>query len=234
MLNPNETNEQVQDIEFDPETGELLNHESALTVTTPTVATVMVNEAPQLIAPDQMPNLDEMQEGFTLAAKYIEFAQPGQSERGVFIGYTKMKNQKGEDVDLANFQNQNGVWVNAGANLVFQLKDRGVPHGTPLQVTYRGKERTKGGNDVKVFDVRLLGVTKTAPQRSGIPDMNLKPGGIEIPSRKTYTEQDFVSLVKSSGYKNSGDIVKNNLTPSGINWTAAMMELQAHLNPTNA
>ena len=149
-----QTPDEGYEYEMDPNTGEILEH--AMVPVDHKTEQVAVNSFPQIINPNQMPDLDAMEEGFTLAAKYIEFMKEGESERGVFLGFTKMKNQKGDEIDLANFQNKNGVWVNAGANLVFQLHDRGVPHGTPLQVTYRGKVRTNGGNEVKTFDVRIL------------------------------------------------------------------------------
>lgn len=166
---------------FDPETGELapeMTDTEAGALVPIQAQTVMVNEAPKLIAPDALPNLDEMEQGFKLAAKYLEFEEKGQSMRGVFVGFTKMKSQNGDKlVDVANFQTKEGVWVNAGANLVYQLKDRGVPTGTPLQVTYLGKAETKSGNKVKTFEVRLLNAKPTPPALNipavpaGIPHM---------------------------------------------------------------
>ena len=168
---------------FDPETGELATDGEVTDIETGALVpiqsqTVMVNEAPKLISPNDMPDLDKMDEGFKLAAKYMEFEEKGQSMRGVFVGFTKMKSQNGDKlVDVANFQTKDGVWVNAGANLVYQFKDRGIPQGTPLQVTYLGKAETKSGNKVKTFEVRLLNA-KPAPVipdvGKGVPPMKSK------------------------------------------------------------
>lgn len=162
-------------------------------------AEVKVNQMPQLIAPDQFPDLDEMEESFALAAKYLEFEKAGESARGVFLGFTKMQNQKGEPIALANFQNRDGVWVNAGANLTYQLRDRGVPTGTPLKVTYQGKIKTKSGNEVKSFEVRLL-TRKDSNSTNAfgqVPQMNLKAGGVDIPSKQPAMDafQDLENLV---------------------------------------
>jgi hypothetical protein len=144
-------NTQAQD--FDPETGEIVENETmALTPS----EIVMTDRAPQIIPPDRMPDLEEMSEGFTLAAKYVEFLQPGEKKRGIFLGFSNMRNQKGESIPLAHFQDNEGVWVNAGANLVYQLRENCIPHGTPLQVKYVGKTKTKRGNEVKSFEIRLL------------------------------------------------------------------------------
>lgn len=117
------------------------------------------SEAVQILQPEQLPDLDAMDEGMSLAPSYREF-QEGQSVRAVLCGFSEMESQKkdGQDkgrmIPMAVFQSKDGVWVNAGANLVQQVKN--VPIGTALQVTFKGKERTKGGFSVNTFEVRLL------------------------------------------------------------------------------
>lgn len=177
-------------------------------------AVVNVNRVPQLIAPDQLPDLDAMEQGFSLQAKYIEFEQVGTCERGVFLGFTQMINQQGVSIDVANFQNKQGVWVNAGANLVSQL--RNVPEGTPLAVTYNGKEDTKRGNKVKVFDVRIL---------------NAHKNGSSAPEPKR-TATDFWTLANEMKMKKeASEIVNRNTSITEVgnttDWNAAYKELQA-------
>jgi hypothetical protein len=164
---------------FDRETGEVSDIDTTALV--PMEAqTITVDAPPRMYAPSELPNLDEMAEGFKLEAKYFEFEERGQFKRGVFLGFTKMKSQDNDKVvDMAQFQNKDGVWVNSGAALTRQLRDRAVPIGTPLQVTYLGKKDTKTGHKIKDYESRVL-TNKPAPV---LPDMNIGQG-VKIPSHQ--------------------------------------------------
>jgi uncharacterized protein YwbE len=176
------TNEQDNNGDwFDRETGEVTEGEVTDIETSALVPmeaqTITVDAPPRMFAPNELPDLDGMQESFKLEAKYFEFEEKGQSKRGVYLGMTKMQSQdNGKIVDMAQFQNKDGVWVNSGAALTRQLRERAVPIGTPLQVMYLGKKDTKTGHKIKNYEVRVLN-EKPAPV---IPDV---PAG--IPSMKS-------------------------------------------------
>ena len=113
----------------------------------------------------EIPNLDEMvakSEGLSklkpvmnLTAEYIELEKPEDSFRGVYIGTSEISvtdKNTGEMRKLtsARFLIDKQVKINAGVNLVRELKD--VPVGTPVEITYLRKD----GN-VKIYSVTLLG-----------------------------------------------------------------------------
>ena len=163
---------------FDRETGE------AMALAVPATVEVLVNaeQQPQMVPPDQLPDFDEMEAGMSLAAKYIEFEQPGQKLRGLLIGFNQMTGQDGAVKPVAVFQNKDGVFVNAGSNLVSQV--RHLPPKTSVEVTYMGKEKTGNGYNVKVFEVRLLNKPKLVTDgKPNIPDVNIGPG-IKIKSKQ--------------------------------------------------
>ena len=194
---------------------------------------VNVDQTPQLIAPDQLPDLDEMEEGFSLQAKYVEFETPGTEMRGVFVGFTSMRSQQGGSVPVANFQNKDGVWVNAGANLVSQLQH--VPQGTPLKVTYRGKEDTKRGNKVKVFEVRILN-PKPQPERAPIPQMTLPPQP-PIPSKQNgngaMSKEKFFTYAKEQNAVSLAQEIANRHAKNP-DWDKSFAELNDLLVARNA
>jgi len=121
--------------------------------------------APQVVNPEALPDLDEASPGISLNPRYREFNEEGEMVRAMFCGFTTMQSQNQEkQIPVAIFQTKTEVFVNAGANLVQQVKV--LKPQTPVQITYLGKEKTKSGNYVKTFDVRLLvfGATKGNPQ----------------------------------------------------------------------
>lgn len=115
---------------------------------------------PIVIPQDQIPDVDGMEEGSSLQAQYMEFLNAGEVLRGVFVGFSTMNSKKKDDggapiqIPVAHIQNKNGIFVNAGANLTSQLAN--CPVGTPVQITYKGKEKTGSGMEVKVFEVKML------------------------------------------------------------------------------
>lgn len=160
---------------FDRETGEV----ALVPVETETVM-VRADAAPALMDPNDLPDFDNMEAGFSLAQQYVKFTTPGQTERGILLGFNEMKSKQGGTKPIAIFQNKQGVWANAGDNLVNQIIH--LPLRTPLEVTYTGDKTTKSGNTVKVFNVRILN-QKPAPVDPEIK-MNLKPGGVTAKSKQ--------------------------------------------------
>jgi hypothetical protein len=116
--------------------------------------------------PNEVPDLDNMNEGMNIAPQYWEVENRGESKRGVLIGWSTLNGQNGP-VPLAVLQNKEGIWTSAGTNLVQQLKN--ISMHTPVQVTYEGKEKTSKGNMVKKFTVKLLN-QKPAPVIPTLPN----------------------------------------------------------------
>lgn len=113
----------------------------------------------EILNPADFPDLDEAEEGISLETKYKEFVQ-GEIVRAIFNGMGKMskRNQDGSMSELpaVYFQTKTGVFLNGGDNLVNQLMH--VRAGTPIQITFLGKQKTNSGNNVNKFDVKILNV----------------------------------------------------------------------------
>jgi hypothetical protein len=105
------------------------------------------------IDPANMPDLDNMIEGINIESQYWEVRTPGETKRGVLVGWSKFDGKNGP-VDQVIMQNKEGIWRCAGANLVQQM--RPLPLGTSVQVTFVGEERTGKGFKVNKFTVKLL------------------------------------------------------------------------------
>jgi len=135
-------------------------------------------EATELLAPKQLddgisilnpadfPDLDEAETGVSLETKYFEFNQPNMTVRAIFNGIGKMKKRNSitnelDEIPAVYFQTKDGVFLNGGDNLVEQLKH--LRAGTPIQIIYIGKVKTKSGNNVNKFDIRLLNVKQPSP-----------------------------------------------------------------------
>lgn len=105
------------------------------------------------MAPSQMPDLDSLEAGVSLRMSYMEFTSEGQSIRAMFVGMTTMV-KDGRNVPAAVFQTKERAFINAGSNLVNQVKM--LPAGTPVSVTFKGHDKTAAGYKVKLFDVCVL------------------------------------------------------------------------------
>lgn len=113
--------------------------------------------------PADMPDLDAAEVGINIQPQYFEFINTGDSLRGVFNGISTIttkdrKTGEYKQIPAVVLQNKEGVKLNAGASLVSQFEK--LMPGTAVQVTYKGKEKTKSGNEVKTYDVRLLNVAR--------------------------------------------------------------------------
>ena len=102
-------------------------------------------------------NLEDLQPVIQLTSEYVELAKPGETFKGIFIGFQSMNvtdKATGEHSErtAARFLINKVVKINAGVSLVRELKNAGLPAGTPVQVTYVKKE----GN-LKIYALELLG-----------------------------------------------------------------------------
>lgn len=102
-------------------------------------------------------NLEDLEPVIQLTSEYVELAKPGETFKGIFIGFQAMNvtdKTTGEQSErtAARFLINKVVKINAGVSLVRELKNAGLPAGTPVQVTYVKKE----GN-LKIYALELLG-----------------------------------------------------------------------------
>ena len=105
---------------------------------------------------DASSKLREKKPVITLTAEYIELAKPGESFRGIFIGFQDMQvtdQATGElkNIQAARFLVDKGVKINGGVVLVNEVKRAGISSGTPVEVTFKEKK----GN-TKIYTITLL------------------------------------------------------------------------------
>lgn len=135
--------------------------------------------------PAEMPDLDTAEVGFNIQPEYHEFINAGDTLRAVFNGIshimTKDQAHPGQykQIPAVVLQNKDGVKLNAGASLVSQF-ERLMP-GTAVQITYKGTEKTKSGNNVKTYEIRLLNVP-----RANVPAMTAIPATTAQVSKPQY------------------------------------------------
>ena len=120
-------------------------------------------ESLMFVNPSDMPDLDAAETGMMLEKKYLEFKAEGQTVRAVYNGMQTITSKSGDDekqIPAIVFQNKEGVFLNSGASLVDQFAS--IPPGTPVEIKFVGKEKTKNGYNVNKFEVRLLNVKVNA------------------------------------------------------------------------
>lgn len=210
-----------------------IEQENALVPTETDTVMVRADSAPLPLPLDELPDLDDMEPGFSLAMNYVKFTEIGQSLRGVLIGWNEMKSTSGELKPVAILQNKTGIYANAGDNLVHQLQN--VPRGTPVSIIYKGETKTGGGFFVKTFDVRVLNKrpagANPAPSQATTP----KPNGAPAPQvgnfgpgvqAKGATKESFRAFAVQHGIGNLAGAIEKKFTRNGVtDWTAAMNEL---------
>ena len=105
---------------------------------------------------DASAKLKEKKPVITLTAEYIELAKPGESFRGIFIGFQDMQDTDqatGElkNIQAARFLVDKGVKINGGVVLVNEVKRAGINSGTPVEVTFKDKKV-----NTKIYTITLL------------------------------------------------------------------------------
>lgn len=145
-----------------------------------------------VVSPEDLPDLDSMEEGLPVQAQYMEFTAEGETERGILCGWSEMASkQGGHPIPVAMWQNARGIFANAGANLTQQLQR--VNLGQAIQITFKGAVKTKSGNNCKTFEVRLLTpkgqkqdvasvpVTKPVERKENVLDRGRVPISKDVP-----------------------------------------------------
>lgn len=177
--------------------------------------------------PSEMPDLETAEVGMSIQPEYIEFNVAGESIRAVFngIGHITTKDQKNagqyKQLPAVVLQTKDGVKLNAGASLVNQFAN--ILPGTAVMVTYKGKEKTKGGNEVKTYDVRLLNVA-----RANVPVQPVKVAP-QIEKPKFVNQQmasEYWTLVYSPAFKFTEQDGLDHLAACGNDFKIAIAALQ--------
>lgn len=166
----------------------------------PSALLVPQNSDMAYIAPSELPDLEQAEVGFSLEAKYLKFATPGQSVRVVFNGFTTIKkNENGtiKPMTAAVLQNKEGLFLNATSNVLDQLNR--VPAGTAVQITYTGDEKTASGYNVKKFDIRVLNVKM--PVAVGVVAAQKKAENEKPKFKNTHLSTEYWTLVYSDKFK---------------------------------
>jgi hypothetical protein len=139
----------------------MLNNENGISTTAvesteSTETTIFGNPEQLKNLLEQSTKLDELKPVVQLTAEYMELAKPGESFRGIFIGFQKINvtdKATGESLEkeAVRFIVDKVVKLNAGISLVREFKGANVPTGTTCEVTYMKKE----GN-LKIYAVTVL------------------------------------------------------------------------------
>jgi len=115
-----------------------------------------VAEFSALVEQSSAAKLKEKKAVLSLTAEYLELEKPGESFRGIFIGFQSMSvtdQQTGElkEIQAARFLIDRGVKINGGVVLVNEIKRSGIGSGTPVEVVYKEKK-----GQVKIYGLTLL------------------------------------------------------------------------------
>jgi len=133
------------------------NSTTAVELANTTTETTIFGNPEQLSALlEASTTLDKKEPVIQLTAEYLELAKPGESFRGIFIGFQKITvtdKATGESIekDACRFIVNKIVKLNAGTSLVREFRSANVPQGTACEVTYMKKE----GN-LKIYAVTVL------------------------------------------------------------------------------
>lgn len=104
-------------------------------------------------------SMTKMEAVISLTAEYISLEKPGESFRGIFVGFQEIAvtdKATGElrHMDAAKFIHNRRVVINSGVALVNDIKRAKIQPGTPLEVIFK----EKNGN-AKVYTLNLLAIS---------------------------------------------------------------------------
>lgn len=97
-------------------------------------------------------SLQKMEPAVKIKMEYKRFQKEGDKCRGIFLGFSKVKNAEGTPLDSIVWVEENGVtYYHSGVILVDDVRKFGFHPGTPFQIEYIGKKKK-----AMDFDVRTL------------------------------------------------------------------------------
>lgn len=97
-------------------------------------------------------SLKDMEPAVKIKMEYKRFQREGDTCRGIFLGFNKIKNGDGVPLDSIVWVEQDGVtYYHSGVILVDDVRKFGFQPGTPFQIQYIGKKKK-----AMDFDVRTL------------------------------------------------------------------------------
>ena len=168
------------------------------------------------IAPNELPNLEDAEVGFSLEAKYLKFDEGMKRVRAVFNGFTEIhKRENGElqPMKAAVLQNKDGLFLNSTSNILDQLSR--IPVGTAVQIEYVGTEKTSNGYQVKKFDIRVLNVSAKVQV---VKIEQKQTAGFKNSQRAT----EYYTLAYSDKFKFTEDEAKAHLIANGGDFSQAI------------
>lgn len=133
--------------QIDPETGEI--------ILVPNISAPAV----QVTGEFDFKALEEAEVGINVKPIYWSPSKAGQTSRGYFQGLSSItKNEPDglKTIEVAQWLNGEGMYMNGGAGFVKLFAD--IPTGAPIQITYKGKEKTAKGFNVNTFEINLLNI----------------------------------------------------------------------------
>jgi hypothetical protein len=110
--------------------------------------------------------LDKGEPMFSIESQYKEFETPGESCRGVFLGFQEITikgRREGEEPRVLKsvkwFEANGKTYINSGAQLVGIIERSNIPGDTAIEIKYIGKKPSQNnGGDVKMYEVFILDV----------------------------------------------------------------------------
>lgn len=112
-------------------------------------------------AADMAKALSKLKPGMSIGFKYREFSNEGEKVRGIFLGgkmLNKVDETTGQVKDLpavAWMEEDQQIYVNAGANLISQFVSSNVAQFTAVEIEFSGTEKARAGK-VKLYTIRIL------------------------------------------------------------------------------
>ena len=100
--------------------------------------------------------LGKAKAGINIAPEYFEFSKPGESVRGLFVGYKQVATKEGEVLDGATWMDEEkNMYINCGMALVGALTSANIQPWTPIEIEFLGTKKVEKGTMNK-FAVRIL------------------------------------------------------------------------------